>query len=37
MTEDQNSWDVDLIEDIFSERDANMIFTISFQRMDNDS
>lgn len=37
VTEDQNSWDVDLVQDIFSERDANLILTIPLQRTDNDS
>ncbi|KAL8133670.1 hypothetical protein AgCh_008927 [Apium graveolens] len=34
---DQNTWDVDLINDLFIERDANLILSIPVRRLDNDS
>lgn len=37
MIADQNIWNLDLVKDIFSETDANLILTIPIQRMDNDS
>lgn len=37
MTTDQNSWDIDLVHDIFNERDASLILSIPLQRAENDS
>ena len=37
MSDDQRSWDIDLVKDIFNERDANLILTIPIQTQDDDS
>lgn len=37
MSDDQRSWDIDLVKDIFNERDANQILTIPIQTQDDDS
>lgn len=37
MTENHDSWDIDLVKDIFNERDANLILSIPLQGTNNDS
>lgn len=37
MTGNHGSWDIDLVKDIFIERDVNLILSVPVQAMDNDS